>query len=162
MITVKALLFSPLLLAIASTVQACEAVTLGDLTVKNAWSRATVGIKRPGVFYAEITNAGATDDALVGIETPVANMAMLHQTVVSDGVASMSHVMAIPVAAGQTAKLEPGGHHGMLMGLNTALNEGDTVTIKLAFENAGDVTLDVEVLSLRSEGPGCGPAAPTK
>jgi periplasmic copper chaperone A len=39
------------------------------------------------VFYVEVTNAGAADDALIGIATPAAGMPMLHETVVTDGVA---------------------------------------------------------------------------
>ena len=59
---------------------ACESFTVGDLTIDHAWSRATIGADRPGVFYVEITNAGASDDALIGIATPAAGMPMLHET----------------------------------------------------------------------------------
>ena len=64
---------------------ACESFTVGDLTIDHAWSRATIGADRPGVFYVEITNAGASDDALIGIATPAAGMPMLHETTVTDG-----------------------------------------------------------------------------
>ncbi|NAZ38262.1 copper chaperone PCu(A)C [Rubellimicrobium sp. CFH 75288] len=138
---------------------ACETFTVGDLTVEHAWSRATIGAGRPGVFYVEITNAGDTDDALIGLATPAAGMPMLHETVVMDGVASMPHAMSIPVPAGQTVALAPGGYHGMLMDLSTALKEGDSFPVTLTFEKAGEVTVNVEVLSLRAEGPDCEHAA---
>ena len=54
---------------------------------------------------------------------------MLHETVVTDGIASMPHAISIPVPAGQTVELAPGGYHGMLMGLTTALKEGDVVLV---------------------------------
>ena len=113
------------------------------------------GTGRPGVFYVEITNAGATDDALIGIATPAAGMPMLHESVVTDGVASMPHAMSIPVPAGQTVDLSPGGYHGMLMGLTAALKEGDSFPVTLTFETAGEVTVDADVLSMRAEGPDC-------
>ena len=79
-------------------------------------------------------------------------------TVVTDGIASMPHAMSIPVPAGETVALSPGGYHGMLMGLTTALKEGDRFPVTLTFEKAGDVTVDVDVLSLRAEGPDCSDA----
>lgn len=139
----------------AGAAQACETVTLGDLSIGHAWSRATIGEGRPAVFYVEITNAGAADDALTGIATPAATMPMLHETVVTDGVASMPHAMSVPVLAGQTTELAPGGYHGMLMGLTSALKEGDSFPVTLTFAKAGAVTVNVEVLSLRAEGPEC-------
>jgi copper(I)-binding protein len=85
-------------------------------------------------------------------------MPMLHETVVKDGIASMPHAMSIPVPAGQSVQLAPGGFHGMLMGLTAALKEGDSFPVTLSFERAGAVTVNVEVLSLRSEGPDCADA----
>ena len=90
----RALVLSATLMLLAPAALACDAIVLGDLTLRKAWSRATLGADRPGVFYVEITNAGATDDALIGIATPAAAMPMLHQTVVTDGVATMGPAMA--------------------------------------------------------------------
>lgn len=151
----KTLILATALAMAAPAAFACETFTVGELTVEHAWSRATIGAGRPGVFYVEITNTGAIDDALVGIATTAAGMPMLHETVVTDGVASMPHAMSIPVPAGQSVELAPGGYHGMLMGLTTALKEGDSFPVTLTFQNAGEVVVNVEVLSLRAEGPDC-------
>lgn len=150
------ILFAAAILSLAAPAAfACETWTAGDLTLQHAWSRASIGTDRPGVFYVEITNKGTQADALVGISTPAADMPMLHETVVKDGVASMPHAMSIPVPAGEMVTLAPGGYHGMLMGLTAALAEGDSFPITLAFERAGAVTVDVEVVSMRAEGPSC-------
>ena len=150
---------TPILAALLSLVGlpalACETFTIGNLMIEHAWSRATIGADRPGVLYVEITNTGSVDDALVGIATPVAGMPMLHETVVTDGVASMPHAMSVPVPAGQTVALAPGGYHGMLMGLTTTLEEGEGFPVTLTFRDAGEVTVPVEVLSIRAEGPDC-------
>ena len=151
----KHFLLAASLIVSAPAAMACETVTIGDLTVEHAWSKATIGAGRPGVFYVGITNAGSADDALIGIATPAAGMPMLHETVVQDGIASMPHAMSIPVPAGQSVQLSPGGYHGMLMGLTTALKEGDSFPVTLIFQNAGEITVPVEVLSLRAEGPDC-------
>lgn len=154
----KQLLLAAALSLATSAAFACETVTVGDLTIEHAWSKVTIGAGRPGVFYVSIRNAGGTDDALVGISTPAAGMPMLHETVVKDGIASMPHAMSIPVPAGQGVQLAPGGYHGMLMGLTAALKEGDSFPVTLSFEKAGEVTVNVEVLSLRAEGPDCADA----
>ncbi|MCA3456338.1 MAG: copper chaperone PCu(A)C [Rhodobacter sp.] len=154
----KHFLLGAALILSAPAAMACETVTIGDLTIEHAWSKATIGAGRPGVFYVGITNAGSADDALIGIATPAAGMPMLHETVVQDGIASMPHAMSIPVPAGQSVQLSPGGYHGMLMGLTTALKEGDSFPVTLIFEKAGEVTMNVDVLSLRAEGPDCADA----
>lgn len=151
----RSLLLSTALLVAAPAAFACETITAGDLTIERAWSRATIGAERPAVFYVEITNNGSTDDALTGISTPAANMPMLHETVVTDGIASMPHVTSVPVPAGRMMALSPGGYHGMLMGLTAALKDGDGFPLTLTFEKAGDITVEVEVVSLRAEGPDC-------
>jgi copper(I)-binding protein len=154
----KRLILPFALMLAATTAEACETVTLGDLTIEHAWSKATIGADRPAVFYVEISNKGTTDDALVGIATPAAGMPMLHGTVFKDGVASMPHAMSIPVPAGQAVQLAPGGYHGMLMGLTAALKVGDSFPMTLTFEKAGEITINVDVLPLRAEGPDCADA----
>lgn len=85
---------------------------------------------------------------------------MLHETVVMDGIASMPHAMAVPVPAGQTVALAPGGFHGMLMGLTQALATGDTFPLTLTFQTAGEVTVTVDVLGMGAKGVECHDAQP--
>lgn len=139
---------------------ACEVVRAGDIEVEHAWSRATIGADRPGVVYLSIRNTGSTDDALIEVTTPIAGMPMLHETVVTDGVASMPHAMSVPVPAGQTVALAPGGFHGMLMGLTQALKKGDSFPLTLTFQTAGDVTVTVDVLGMGAKGADCPDAQP--
>ncbi|MFC3630483.1 copper chaperone PCu(A)C [Paracoccus angustae] len=149
--------FTTLLPALASA--ECAGVTVGDLTVSKAWSRATVGTRRPAVFYVEIRNNGRADDRLIGIETPVADMPMLHRTVIRDGVAAMPHAEAVDVPAGGMAALAPGGYHGMLMELTAPLSEGESFPVTLTFERAGAVEIDAQVLSIRAQEAQCDAAS---
>jgi len=144
-----------ILVAGAASAEGCPSWQIGDLTITNAWSRATIGTNRPAVFYAEIANAGSEDDALVTISTPVAEMPMLHETVVRDGVASMPHAMSVPVPAGGSVGLAPGGFHGMLMGLNAALAQGESFPMTMTFEKAGEVTVEVGISAMNARGPEC-------
>ena len=93
------------LIAAAGPALACETVTAGPLEVSRAWSRASIGTARPGVVYLTIRNSGTADDALMSITTPAADMPMLHQTVMNDGVASMPYAMQVPFPAGEQVAL---------------------------------------------------------
>ena len=146
------------LLPVAAAAE-CVSVSAGDLTISKPWSRVTIGTERPAVFYVVIQNNGDTDDRLTGIETPIAAMPMLHQTVVTDGVASMPHAEVIDIPAGETVALAPGGYHGMLMDLTEALVDGQTFPVTLTFEKAGEVTVDTQILPMRAKEAQCDAAS---
>ncbi len=92
--------------------------------------------------YMGISNMGDHPDRLIGVETPAAQSAMLHQSMVdANGVASMAHVEALEIPAQDTVVLEPGGYHIMLMGLTQPLVEGQMVPGVLVFEQAGRIEM---------------------
>ncbi|NLA36867.1 MAG: copper chaperone PCu(A)C [Actinobacteria bacterium] len=61
------------------------------------------------------------------------------------GMMEMVHVDEIPVPAGETAVLKPGGYHIMLLELPTPLIAGDMIDVTLTLRNAGEITLKAEV-----------------
>ncbi len=61
------------------------------------------------------------------------------------GVMTMVQQENVPVAAQSQVEFKPGGLHVMLIGLKQDLNPGDSFTIRLNFEKAGQITLDVPV-----------------
>lgn len=144
-----------LLVLAVSPALACETVELDSVEITRAWSRASIGTERPGVLYLTIHNRGSSDETLTAIATPVAEQPMLHETVVQDGVASMPHTTEIAVPAGATVVLEPGGYHGMLMGLTQPLEAGETFPVTLTFGDAGEVTVPVAIRSIGATGSGC-------
>ncbi len=113
------------------------------LTVEQPWARpAAVG--QMGVIYLTVKDTGAPDQ-LVGVKTPVAADAQLHESKMVDGVMQMRPVQAAPVAPGQPLVLAPGGYHIMLMGLKQPLKEGETVPVTLMFQKAGAVAVQATV-----------------
>jgi copper(I)-binding protein len=54
-------------------------------------------------------------------------------------------VDGLPLPAGETITLEPGGYHVMLLDIAEPLEVGDEIELTLDFENADDMTLTVEV-----------------
>lgn len=104
-------------------------------------------------FYATVHNAGPEADTLVGIATGAAASAMLHDMVAEGGVMRMVHLHGgIALPAGGTVRLQPGGLHGMLVGLQGLPEPGSTVRIVLRFARAGEVALDARVVTYEDVG----------
>lgn len=61
------------------------------------------------------------------------------------GMMGMREVARVPIPAGGTIALEPGGYHLMLLDLATDLAPGDTFEVTLEFERAGQRTVTAEV-----------------
>lgn len=102
-----------------------------------------------GAVFMTIANHAVTDDRLLSVASDVAERVELHtHNMTADGVMQMIHVkegFVIP-ASGEHA-LDRGGDHVMLLGLTRSLKEGDTFTLTLTFEKAGDMVIEVPVLN---------------
>ncbi|MET1027086.1 MAG: copper chaperone PCu(A)C [Dongiaceae bacterium] len=125
---------------------------IGDITIHQPWSRATANGAQTGAVYFEIRNAGAAD-RLVEASTPVAGMAQLHTTEMQGDMASMKMMQVIDLPAGATVVLKPQSMHLMLMDLKQTLHKGDSFPLKLQFEKAGTVDLQVKVESAGALAP---------
>ena len=98
-----------------------------------------------GAMYMTIRNPGNTPDRLIKAQSDVSQVVELHNMAMKDGVMSMYPVEAIDIPANGEAVLKPGGFHVMLIGLNRDLLAGDTMTVTLTFEQAGEITLQAPV-----------------
>jgi hypothetical protein len=121
-------------------------VTVGDIEIIHPNIPQPASSAMAAAGYMGISNAGDEADRLIGVETTVAQSAMLHKTEVNaDGVASMAHVEGIDIPANDTVVLESGGYHIMLMGLTQELIEGQMVPGVLIFEKAGRVEMEFAI-----------------
>jgi hypothetical protein len=118
---------------------------IGGLRIVHPWARATVPSAANGVVYVAISNEGDTPDRLIAVETAIAARAELHTVLMEDGVAKMRPIAAIELAPGETALLEPGGDHIMLFGLKGPLIEGEMLAVRLVFEVAGPIDIELIV-----------------
>ncbi|MCC5781085.1 copper chaperone PCu(A)C [Nitratireductor sp. B36] len=120
--------------------------TLGKLELDQPWTRATPpGAKAAGGFVT-IVNGGEEDDRLVSAEAAFAGRVELHTMDMTDGVMKMRHLPdGIPVPAGETVNLAPGGLHVMFMELKKPIAEGAPVSVTLTFEKAGSIEVEMSV-----------------
>jgi periplasmic copper chaperone A len=147
LLTVAAILF------VGLTVWAAE---MAQIEVAGAWVRPTIGPSRVSAAYMTIANKGATDDLLKSARTPKAKSVELHQTTTTaDGVMQMRSVEdGLPVEAGSSLELRPGGAHFMLIGLEDALEAGQNVILTLEFAKAGLIDVVVPVSATAPEPAG--------
>ncbi len=96
-------------------------------------------------IYFTITNHSVAPDRLIAATTDAAQMAMLHESVETDGVMSMGDVAGFVIDGQGTFALTRGAGHIMLMGLTKPLNDGDIITVTLTFERSGEVVVAVPV-----------------
>ena len=130
------------------------AVTVGDLEITGAFSRATLPNAPVGGGYLSITNHGSADDRLIGVATPAAGTAAVHEMKMDGDVMRMNEVPdGLVIPAGETVALEPGGLHLMFMDLHAPLVEGQSFPVTLTFEKAGPIEVQLEVGSPAAKGP---------
>ena len=124
---------------------ACAESPAGRVTVVDSWVRAAPEGRPMSAAYLTLCNRTDASMALIGVETAIAEAAELHETTRDrDGVASMAPVERIAIAPGDSAALEPGGPHIMLIGVTDPIAEGDTVELTLQFEAAPPIVLNVK------------------
>jgi copper(I)-binding protein len=123
----------------------------GDVTISNAWARATPGGAQAAAAY--VTLQSASGDRLTGVATLEAQKAELHSMTMDGGVMRMRQVDGIDLPAGQAVILKPGGYHVMLTGLAKPLQEGQSFPLTLTFAKAGAREVSVPVQKVGSMGP---------
>lgn len=117
-----------------------------SIHVEQSWARATPGGATTGAVYMTISNKSDVADRLTAMSSELADKAQIHEMKVVNGVMEMREVAAgLPLPAGASVALKPGGYHIMLIGLKHPLKAGDTVPLTLTFEKAGTVAIKVPV-----------------
>ena len=117
---------------------------LGAIAIGHPYARATVAGQPAGGGYLKLENKGDAD-RLLSASAGVAGSVELHTMSMDGDVMRMRQVDSIALPAGKTVDLKPGGLHIMFMGLKAPLKAGDSFPMKLKFEKAGEVTVNVKV-----------------
>ncbi|PTY36381.1 hypothetical protein BGP77_03530 [Saccharospirillum sp. MSK14-1] len=119
---------------------------LGPLSIEHPWSRATPPGTPTGGGFMTIHNHGDESDYLLGGSSDFTQSISVHQTKMEDGTMKMLPLHdGLEIPAGSSVTLEPGSYHLMLMGLEAPLVEGERRRIRLQFEHAGSVDVELAV-----------------
>lgn len=123
------------------------------IRAEQPWARATAPQQKVGGAYVTLTSTAG--DRLVGVSSPVAGRAGLHQMQMDGTIMRMRELpegLALP--AGQAVALAPGGYHIMLMDLKQPLVAGQVIPVQLRFQHAPPLDLEVKVGPAGASGPG--------
>ncbi|MBX3610730.1 MAG: copper chaperone PCu(A)C [Hydrogenophaga sp.] len=136
-------LFLACSLAIAATAWAQPKV---QVQVQEPWARATVATQSATGAFMKLTAPEAV--RLVEVRSPAAGIVEVHEMKMEGDVMRMRAMPALPLAAGQTVELKPGGYHVMLMDLKAPVKAGDAVPLTLVFEGANGQRFTQEVKAM--------------
>lgn len=98
---------------------------------------------RPGVAYFVLQHEDGRG-ALVGVSSPQAARAEMHETMGGRDMSTMRPIARVPFENGRIA-FAPGGRHVMLFGLDPHLAAGGHAQLSFRFEHGAPLTLDAEV-----------------
>jgi copper(I)-binding protein len=139
----RARLYAALMALVACSVMA-EAPAL---IVLDAWTRQVPG-SDVAAAYLTLRNPTTKPITIVGIESPLAEHAMIHETKTVGGQSQMRPHEQLVVAPGETVKFEPGGLHVMLHGLTRPVAVGQSVPLVLLLADGGKVQVAAVVRPL--------------
>ena len=126
-----------------------------QVTVTDPWVRATVPAAKSSGAFMHLQSA--TNARLVGVSTPVAGRAEIHEMAMENNTMRMRAVDGIDLPAGKPVHLASGGYHLMFFELKRQLKEGDTVPVTLTVQDAAkkqtSVTVQAQVKPLTYVAP---------
>ena len=148
----------------SSTASSSSSASGQQVAVTEPWVRATAPSAMTAAVY--MTLKSEAGNALMGATVPstIAGSVQLHKTTATSGTSttkmsggsttSMSHtsttsmlgmkqVMSIPLPAGKSVQLAPGGYHIMLMNLAKPITSGEQIPVTLKFAKGAAMTVTV-------------------
>ena len=127
----------------------------GDVTVKNAWARATVPGQRTASVYLDITSRSQA--AVVAVSTTDAKSAEIHESRTEGGIMKMRRLDRLALPAKKAVSLAPGGLHVMLIDIARPLQPKDRVRLDFTVETQegkrSSVAVQAEVRAAATASP---------
>jgi copper(I)-binding protein len=131
-------------MAIVAFPAAAATYRTAGLEVSNPWSRpAAAGTT--GAGYMSLANLKTRPDALVRVESPVAERVEMHSSSMAGGVMRMAKLERTPLGPGARQAFAPGGHHLMFIRLKRPLAAGDKLPATLVFQSGARLTVEFVV-----------------
>ena len=130
--------------ALVPLMAAAAESTGGAIRVVKAYAKAMPPGATTAGGYLTIENRGPAD-RLMGASSPRALAVEMHTMENNRGVMRMQAVWRIDIPPRGNTVLVPGGKHLMIIDPKPPLREGDRVPVRLMFERAGPVDVELEV-----------------
>lgn len=138
-------ILSSLLLILGSL----SAANASELVAENAWVRMPPPVSSTAAAYTTLYNHDEHGVTIIGVESDVAGMTMLHGMLMEGGKMKMFDLGEVSIPAHGSLNLAPGGSHIMLMDLHQPLHAGDMVHITLTYNDHSTQTFAMMVKDAR-------------
>jgi periplasmic copper chaperone A len=89
--------------------------------------------------------------SLVGVATPAAEIAEVHEMKMDGDIMRMRMAERIEMKAGEPLELKPGGYHVMLMALTAPVEVGQEIELSLQFEKADGSKIEMPVKAVAGQ-----------
>ncbi|MEQ9561036.1 MAG: copper chaperone PCu(A)C, partial [Woeseiaceae bacterium] len=122
-----------LILLLALLALACEREEKPAVAIENVRVFAPLPGRSASVAYLDVHNRGDSPITLASVSSPAFQRAEIHETRLTDGVASMQLLETLEIAGRSQFNLAPGGAHIMLLDPRQALLPGANVQLELLF-----------------------------
>ena len=132
-------------IAVAVVLFCATSATAQDMSISKAYIPLTPLGVRAHAAYLTLSTTGGKNRSLIGVAAQGYGTAHLHQSKEMNGVAAMSALHQLEIAAGHTVVLAPGGLHIMLMQPATPKVVGASVLLTLHFANGKSITTQATV-----------------
>ena len=134
-----------LIVGFTSAALAADSSKTSELTISQAWVRASVPGQTNGAGYLTIANGTGKDDRLLSASSAAAGKLEIHEVLSEGGNAKMREVGSVSVPANGSVTFAPGGYHIMFLQLATGFKPATAVPVTLKFEQAGEVSVTFDV-----------------
>lgn len=124
-----------------------------EISVSDPYARAVPPGQPNSAVFLSLTNSSAQAHALVGAESPAAEVVELHNHVHENGMMQMRRIERIDVPAGTTVTLKPAGLHIMLIGLKQTLEPGANVDLTLIYDDGSRAPVQAPVRAMSMPAP---------
>jgi copper(I)-binding protein len=135
----RTVLASMLAAALAVVPAFAPAQTTATLVVQNPWIRKPPPGLETAAVYFTLKNASKRAVFIVGVTSPLATSAMIHETSIVDSQSRMRMRDRVTVPGSSDVAFAPEGLHVMLSGLSKPLEVGDKVPLTLQLDHGGSV-----------------------
>ncbi len=116
-------------------------VCADDLRIEGVWARATLPGQNVGLVNLTITSKQSA--TLAGISSAACKSVEMHSMTHDNGMMKMREVKSIKLPAGKRVDFEEEGYHLMLIGLKSALKEGDSVPLILRVKDKNQRVVNI-------------------
>jgi len=116
---------------------ASKVMKVSDIVIEDSNGRmARLGMK--------LENTGAVAHTLVAAYAPIAEQTQLHACDMVEGKSVMRQISGLTVPAKGETILSSSGLHVMLMGMEAPLKKGDTVPVRLIFNDGSNLLIEAK------------------